>query len=86
VKRTTQDQDIAQVAGIIYDHIVGDAEGIWSDDAARKINDGDGWGYDVRYDWESYATDQSYTRVTGKCLSADDIETAIRMAHDQAGF
>ena len=84
--RTRAIQHTAQVAGIICQHIIGDVDGVWSDEEARKINDGDGWGFDVRYSDEDYTNDTSWTRVTGVTLSDEDLETAIRDAHLMAGF
>ncbi len=74
-KRTIRQQHIEQVAGIIH-------EGGLTATEARKINDGDGWGFAIRYDHEDYANDRSWTQISNLILDPQDLEAAIRIANE----
>lgn len=70
--RTVRQQHIEQVAGIIY-------EANLTEEDARAINSGDGWGFDIQYDHEEYA-EGWFTRVREVSLPEEDLLTAIEMA------
>ena len=79
--RTSREQNIEQVAGIIADW-----EGLpaydpdWDDAAeATKANTA-GWTIEVRYDYQTYITDEDYTRVEGLSLSDADLTRALVLA------
>jgi hypothetical protein len=82
--RSEREQNIDQVAGIIYDQC-------HSPEEARSINEAAGWGFDVNYDTRFYANPTtSWTRVEGVKLSAEDLGAAVDMVvewrDDQAAY
>ncbi len=71
--RTAAEQDIEQVAGIIYDNGLSRAR-------AEAYNARDGWTYEVRYDYQDYTDGNSYTRVEGRSLTAAALTDALALA------
>ncbi len=70
---TRTEQQIEQVAGIIY-------EAEMTPEEARRQNAGDGWTFDVRYDDGEYVNETNWTRVEGLQLSDANLQKAIAIA------
>ncbi len=77
-KRTEHEQNIEQVALLIAEHIRAGGD----IDTMRDANASHGFGFDVRYDSQSYADETSWSRVEGCTLSESDFAIAVNIAND----
>jgi len=75
--KTRARQNIEQIAHIIREGL---EYGTMTVDEARRINDGDGWTFTVRYRDEDYTNRDSYTKIENLTLSPSGLESAIKLA------
>lgn len=75
-QRTIREMDVLQVAGIIYENLP-----LASANEIARRNKEAGWTYEVRYD-RVYISENDYTLVEGRQLSAVDLEVAMRIADE----
>lgn len=74
MRRTEREQNIEQVAGLIYQQFLVDPD--LTLDQAQKWNRYPGWTFEVRYDSREYLNDADYTRVESEKLSGNDLYAA----------
>lgn len=83
--RTVREQNIEQVAGIIYENVL--SRSWWYDpdhpqtprEYAEDLND-EGWSFEVNYDEVEYISDTDYTLVEDLTLRPDDFDRAYALA------
>jgi hypothetical protein len=77
-QRTETEQNIEQVAGVIYELAMVTGE-LDSDEAIQGYNR-EGWDFEVRYDTHEYLSSRDCTRVEGLVLSPQNLDRAVRLA------
>jgi hypothetical protein len=79
--RTAREQNIEQVAGIIYDYRYENPDWDGSGPSEEELNEC-GWGFDVNYDYQEYpgGRENNWTRVRGLTLSREDLMKAQALA------
>ena len=82
-KRTSGQQNVEQVAGIIaanYPLTTQYQTDPPTVDEWAKTQNEEGWGFEVRYDFQEYPDARSYTRVRDLSLGTGDLRKAIDLA------